>query len=478
MKLFIEVPEDKTLYHVLREKGFMKSAYCGGRGICGKCIVKINGKEELACLTFGPFKGEVEISEERLVSKGEVLSSIQIDHPQTGFGVALDLGTTGVEGALFDLSTGEFVESFKTLNFQSAFGADVVTRVELARESYEKERELLLESISFLLRQFGEEIKEVVVVSNPVMQHFLLGLLVAGFERFPFRLEREEETYITGRELGVSDFSNTVFYVPPPLKNFIGSDFLANLLYFESEGYRDFGVADLGTNAEMGIYRENKKVAASVPAGPAFEGVGLFSGMRAVEGAIYKVFFDGRTFRYLVIGGGKPQGICASGYFDVIYLLRNFGVINREGTFEENFNPLIGSYIREVEGQKAFVLYDDRDTLVAITQEDIRKFLLAKGAVYGGLSVLVEEAGVPQRLFFSGAFGSHIDRRSVKGVKLIPEEMPEAEPSGNVALKGAALLLGSRKQRERIRELKREIDVVELATNKTFEEKYIEGMEL
>lgn len=56
--------------------------------------------------------------------------------------------------------------------------------------------------------------------------------------------------------------------------------------------------------------------------------------------------------------------------------------------------------------------------------------------------------------------------------------MPEAEPSGNVALKGAALLLGSRKQRERIRELKREIDVVELATNKTFEEKYIEGMEL
>jgi len=281
-----------------------------------------------------------------------------------------------------------------------------------------------------------------------------------------------------GRELGISDFSNTVFYVPPPLKNFIGSDFLANLLYFENEGYKDFGVADLGTNAEMGIYRENKKVAASVPAGPAFEGVGLFSGMRAVEGAIYRVIFDGRAFRYLVIGGGKPQGICASGYFDVIYLLRSFGVINREGTFEENFNPLVGSYIREVEGQKAFVLYDDRDTLVAITQEDIRKFLLAKGAVYGGLSVLVEKAGAPQRLFFSGAFGSHIDRRSVKCVKLIPEEMPEAEPSGNVALKGAALLLGSREHRERIRELKREIDVVELATNKTFEEKYIEGMEL
>ena len=174
MKLKVSVPEGKTLYQVLREKGFMRSAYCGGRGICGKCIVKVGGKEELACLLFGPFEGEIELPEENLTSKGEILSDIPVESRE-GLGVAVDLGTTGAEAALFDLSTGKFIKSLKTLNFQSAFGADVVTRVELARENYEKERELLLKTLSFLLKEMGAPVKEAVVVSNSVIHHFLLG---------------------------------------------------------------------------------------------------------------------------------------------------------------------------------------------------------------------------------------------------------------------------------------------------------------
>ncbi len=477
MKLKVSVPEGKTLYQVLREKGFMRSAYCGGRGICGKCIVKVGEKEELACLLFGPFEGEVEIPEENLISKGEALPDIPVESRE-GFGVAVDLGTTGVEAALFDLSNGKFIKSLKTLNFQSAFGADVVTRVELARENYDKERELLLKTLSFLFKELGVPVKEAVVVSNSVIHHFLLGLPVSGFERFPFKLELEEEVCTTGRELGLEEFEDTVFYVPPPLKSFIGSDFFSNLLVLTKES-SNFGVADLGTNAEMGIWKEGEGVAASVPAGPAFEGVGLFSGMRAVEGAIYKVFFDGRDFRFLTIGNREPLGICASGYFDLIYLLKSFRVLTEEGTIRaENIPPLITQRIREINGERAFILYESEDVLIALTQSDIRKFLLAKGAVYGAFKTLSEEAGAPEKLFFSGAFGSHIDRRSVKGLKLIPENFPEPVAAGNLALKGASLLLGRREEREKIKEIKRAVQPVELATNKTFEKAYIEGMEL
>ncbi len=477
MKLKVSVPEGKTLYQVLREKGFMRSAYCGGRGICGKCIVKVGEKEELACLLFGPFEGEVEIPEENLISKGEALPDIPVESRE-GFGIAVDLGTTGVEAALFDLSNGKFIKSLKTLNFQSAFGADVVTRVELARENYDKERELLLKTLSFLFKELGVPVKEAVVVSNSVIHHFLLGLPVSGFERFPFKLELEEEVCTTGRELGLEEFEDTVFYVPPPLKSFIGSDFFSNLLVLTKES-SNFGVADLGTNAEMGIWKEGEGVAASVPAGPAFEGVGLFSGMRAVEGAIYKVFFDGRDFRFLTIGNREPLGICASGYFDLIYLLKSFRVLTEEGTIRaENIPPLITQRIREINGERAFILYESEDVLIALTQSDIRKFLLAKGAVYGALKTLSEEAGAPEKLFFSGAFGSHIDRRSVKGLKLIPENFPEPVAAGNLALKGASLLLGRREEREKIKEIKRAVQPVELATNKTFEKAYIEGMEL
>lgn len=476
MRLFVEVPSGESLYRVLRDRGLIRSAYCGGRGICGKCVVKVEGKEELACLLFGPFKGEVELPERELVRKGEELPPIAVDEGLKGFGVALDVGTTGVEAALFELGTGEFVESYKTVNLQTSFGADVVTRIEQARENYGRLRELLLETVELLLRQFKEKPSLVVAVSNPVIHHFFLGLPVKGFERYPFKLEVDEEVYATGRELSLDSFSDTVFYFPPPLKNFVGSDFLSNLLVLEKES-EDFVVADLGTNAEIGYYGKDRKLATSVPAGPAFEGVGLFSGMAASPGAIYKVFFDGRAFRFLTIGGEKPRGMCASAYFDLIYLLKSFRVLNREGTFTDSPPPLILRYIKEINGEKAFVLYDDGETVVALTQSDVRKFLLAKGAVYGALKVLGRDRE-PGELYFSGAFGSHVEPRSVKGVKLIPEGFPPPKAVGNLALRGASLMLGKKGERKRIGEIKGETEAVELAMNRDFERAYIEGMEL
>ena len=476
MKLTVEVPKGKTLYQVLRDRGLIRSAYCGGRGICGKCIVKVEGREELSCLLFGPFKGEVEVPDGELVRKGEKLPQIPVDENLKGFGVALDVGTTGVEAALFSLETGEFLDSYKAVNLQTSFGADVVTRVEQSRENYQTLRELLLQTVELLLKQFGREVSFVVAVSNPVIHHFLLNLPVKGFERYPFNLEVEDEVYLTGRELSLDSFPDTLFYFPPPLKNFVGSDFLSNFLVLE-ERSENFLVADLGTNAEIGYYTLNEKLATSVPAGPAFEGVGLFSGMAASPGAVYKVFFDGRSFRFLTIGGEKPKGMCASAYFDLIYLLKSFRAINREGTFTPNAPSLISHQIREVNGEKAFVLYDDGETVVALTQSDIRKFLLAKGAVFGALKVLSEGRDGGE-LFFSGAFGSHVDPRSVRGVKLIPEELPPPKAVGNLALRGASLMLGSREKRRRIKELKSETQVLELATSKEFERAYLEGMEL
>ncbi|WP_457679888.1 ASKHA domain-containing protein [Thermovibrio sp.] len=476
MKVKVSVPEGKTLYQVLRDEGFISSAYCGGRGICGKCLVKVNGKEELACLLFGPFEGEVELSDKELVRAGGELPPIPVDEGLKGFGVALDVGTTSVEAALFKLETGEFVSCFKSLNLQSSFGSDVVSRVEQAREAYCKERELLLETVELLLKQFKVKPSFVVAVSNPVIHHFLLNLPVSGFEKFPFKLYQTEEVCITGKELGFNDFSDALFYFPPPLKNFVGSDFLSNFLVLE-ELSDSFLVADLGTNAEMGLYGKSKKVATSVPAGPAFEGVGLFSGMSAERGAVYKVFFDGRAFRFLTVGGEKPKGLCASGYFDLIYYLKSFRALNSEGTFVENPPFLIKERIREINGEKAFVLYEDEETVVALTQTDLRKFLLAKGAVYGALKRLSQE-GSFKELFFSGAFGSHIWHRSIKALKLTPENFPEPKPMGNLALKGASLLLGSRRKRERIVSLKKETLSLELATDKGFEKAYIEGMEI
>ncbi len=478
MRIYVEVPEGKTLYQVLREKGLLKSAYCGGRGICGKCTVKVEGKEELACLLWGPFKGHVEVKDGEFLTTGERLGDIPVDSKKSGFGVALDLGTTGVEAALFDLSSGKFLGSLKTVNFQCSFGADVVTRIELARENYSEERKLLIKTVSFLISQFNVPVSEVVVVSNPVMHHFLLGAPVSCFERFPFRLEVTEEVYTTGRELEIEGLEEATVYLPPPLKNFVGSDFLANLLFL-TELHDDFAVSDLGTNAEMGIWKNGKALATSVPAGPAFEGVGLFSGMRAVEGAVYKVFFDGREIRFLTIGNVKPQGLCATGYIDLITLLKSFGIVSSQGSIvKDKVPPLFKRRIREIEGELSFVLYEDSETLIALTQSDVRKFLLAKGAVFAALKVLSGKIGNPREYFLSGAFGTHVNKRSIRALKLIPNSFPEPKALGNLALKGASLLLGSLKMRNKINEIKEKTEVVELATSKEFERAYLEGLEI
>lgn len=476
MRIYVEVPERKTLYHILREKGFLKSAYCGGRGICGKCKVRVEGKEELACLLWGPFEGYVELEDENFLSAGEKLPDITVDRKASGFGIALDLGTTGVEAALFDLSTGKFLKSLKTINFQSSFGADVITRVELARQSYSRERELLLETVSFLVSKFGVPIREVVIVSNPVMHHFFLGLPVSGFERFPFKLKVSEEVYTTGEELGIESLKSAEIYLPPPLKNFVGSDFLSNLLVL-TELYENFSVSDLGTNAEMGMWKEKRGIATSVPAGPAFEGVGLFSGMRAVEGAVYRVFFDGKEIKFLTIGNVKPLGMCATGYIDLIALLKSFGIISSQGAIVRKEIPIFNGRLKEINGELSFVLYEDSEVLIALTQSDVRKFLVAKGAVFGALKVLSEKFGIPEKFFLSGAFGSHINKKNLRTLKVIPADFPEPQAAGNLALKGASLLLGSLKMRDKIKEIKEKTEALELAANKEFEKAYIEGME-
>ncbi len=479
MKLFVSVPPGLTLYKVLREKGFMKSAYCGGRGICGKCTVRIEGREELACLVFGPFKGEIELHEEALLSTGERLSDISVESPRDAVGVALDIGTTSVEAAAFDLQSGKFIKSLKVLNFQTVFGADVVTRVEEAlKGNYNRERELLLQTVEFLLSSLGFDVSEIVAVSNSVVHHFLLGFPVEGFKSYPFSPHSVEPVETTGKELGLLKFRDTVFYIPPIVGSFVGSDFVANVYSLIKEGHRNFGVVDLGTNAEMGFIKRDEGVVTSVPAGPAFEGMGLFSGMRAVEGAIYRVFFDGRSFRFLTIGGKDPLGMCASAYFDLICLLKNFGGLNSEGTFVEDMPSFLKGYMEEVEGERAFVLFRDKEVLIALTQSDVRKFLLAKGAVYGGLFALAKRAGIPEELFFSGAFGSHLIPRTLSSLSVIPRGLPLPVPKGNLALKGASLLLSGERFKREVENLSGRIEHLELSTDREFEKGYIEGLEI
>ena len=50
--------DGETLLAALRNAGFSLSAACGGKGKCGKCRVRINGVQRLAC-RVAPAEGDV-----------------------------------------------------------------------------------------------------------------------------------------------------------------------------------------------------------------------------------------------------------------------------------------------------------------------------------------------------------------------------------------------------------------------------------
>ena len=93
----------------------------------------------------------------------------------------------------------------------------------------------------------------------------------------------------------------------------MGADAAACLLATGiAEGEEICALVDIGTNTEAFLGNRHRLLAASCPAGPAFEGGGVSFGMPALEGAIERVRLrDDGAVAVEVIGGGAPSASAA-----------------------------------------------------------------------------------------------------------------------------------------------------------------------
>ena len=68
---------------------------------------------------------------------------------------------------------------------------------------------------------------------------------------------------------------------------------------------------DVGTNGEIVLGSHEWLVTCACSAGPAFEGAGVVSGMRATKGAIEEVWINGEDYEpsSRVIGGGARRAV-------------------------------------------------------------------------------------------------------------------------------------------------------------------------
>ncbi|MCB9454236.1 MAG: DUF4445 domain-containing protein [Anaerolineaceae bacterium] len=423
------------------------------------------------------------------------------------YGLAVDIGTTTIVAHLCDLRTGAVLDTQAAMNPQVAFGEDVMSRISyvmMQADGLDTLHRAVIETLNTLAADatqvagvMMDDIYDVVVVGNTTMTHLFLGISPLEIGRAPFALVQRDAVDARVRDLNLKFNPAAAVHVLPSLGGHVGADTLAALLAETPYTGEDISlVVDVGTNAEVVIGNRHWMVAASSPTGPAFEGAQITHGMRAAPSAIENVRIDPQTGkpRFRVIGVESwsdtwdtppdllPIGICGSGIIDVVAELFLAGILLPDGGFNPSsscdwlqWHDDVGSYVLADTGQTA------TGHPIVITQRDVRNIQLAKGALYAGIKLLMQQTNIDHvdRIVLAGAFGSHIDIERAMILGLIPDcDLKRVYAVGNAAGDGARIALLNVEKRQEARQVVEHITYVELAANDDFQEAFVEALHL
>src|SRR5947207_6480986 len=125
---------------------------------------------------------------------------------------------------------------------------------------------------------------------------------------------------MTGRRALLPINPKARVYGAPIISGHLGADAAACMLAIDlAHEDRLVAMMDIGTNTELIVGNKDRILAASCPAGPAFEGGAIACGMPGLEGAIESVAInDDGAIQFSVIGNVRAEGICGSGLVELM----------------------------------------------------------------------------------------------------------------------------------------------------------------
>jgi uncharacterized 2Fe-2S/4Fe-4S cluster protein (DUF4445 family) len=397
-------------------------------------------------------------------------------------GLVADLGTTTVVLRLFDLETGEVVADGSFENPQRFGGSDVMSRIHY--DTHHKGK-LLQRTLAGYLTHAIEAfpvppatIYEMVVVGNPTMRDLFFRLDVYSIGQNPYRSiteldvaggKRSRTSLVASpRRLQLPIHPRARVYGLPIISGHVGADAAACMLAVDlARDERLVAVMDIGTNTELIVGNRHRVLAASCPAGPAFEGGKILFGMPGLPGAIEEVRIrDDGGVDTVVIDDLPPEGICGSGLVDALGELLRTGRMNALGRLED--------------GASEVVLDARGDVPIVLREADINELAQAKGANVAGLHAVFDEYGVGfddiEVFYLAGGFGRHLGVGSAKRIGLIPD-IPDERilQVGNAAIEGASIALLSKPRRDELEALVRRVTHCRLETHPSFFDFFVEG---
>lgn len=351
---------------------------------------------------------------------------------------AADIGTTTIAMLLYR-EDGSVEDRYMTVNPQTAYGADVLSRIRAAADAGraadmgDQVRQVLRQGILRFKKKLAprEELR-LVFAANTTMSYLLQGIDVQELGKAPFLVSHPKPADMDIEEVPCFGF--------PCFSAFVGGDILAGVLACRiAEREKLTLLIDLGTNGEIVLGNRRRRIACATAAGPAFE-------------------------------GGANRGVWGADMISILAALKREGCMDETGLLAEEFF------------EKGI-----RVGNVLVTEENVRSVQLAKAAVAAGIEVLLEKYGADaaqvDRVVLAGGFGYYLKPADAAEIGLFPPLLADkAVAGGNTALGGClaagrAIFTDGRAALEaQLEKIVEGTEIVNLAQEPSFEKTYIKRM--
>ena len=424
---------------------------CGGRGTCQKCAVEVDGEKVLSCRYEIHSDITVRLPDHREIFS--VTGAWETGEQTENMCLALDIGTTTLALALVSADRREIVKVLTRTNPQSAFGADVMSRIDYCgKNGVKRLQKAVTEKINQMVGELADRnIRRMFVSGNATMLHLFFGVDPTPMGKAPYTPAFLNSRCCPAETLGICGVEEVISL--PSISAFVGADLVAGLNFVGMPQEGNFNLLiDLGTNAEIVLYSRDKAICTAAAAGPCFEGANIRCGMSAEDGAIWAYEWE----KPLTVGDKPPRGICGTGLIDLIAVLLGQEIIEESGYMEEEFQITEG---------------------VSLCQADVRQFQVAKSAVCSAVLTLLEKQGIGfadlDKVYLSGGFSGKINIQNAGKVGLLPEQLL----SKCVAVKNSSLL-GTAKFACEMNDLSAYLtaEYVDLSADARFSDRFVENM--
>ena len=410
------------------------------------------------------------------------------------FGIALDIGTSGLRCQAIDLDTKETVSTAMTSRHPIP-GMNVIDHVNFAMDSGpDVANGLMIRAINNLFKLLEidlSKVSKIAVCGNPfqlsIFQNIeIRDLAYAGksmIKRLGIVPPDRNGAIVKASELGIKGIDADVI-IPPAVAHEIGADAMAMLTetgVLEKEGTRI--VIDYGTNAEMALLHDGNIFTGSAAAGPALEGQQIKEGMLAAPGAISNIEIRENGWMCYVLDDtllpregdtvdpvtgnvsaegemhGKATGITGTGVVAAIACGFDSGLVS-------------GSTVKTPDG--ALHLQNG----ICIDSKDIDEAGKAIGAIRAGYLTLMMAAGIwvsdVSSAYMSGASGLYVDAKKAQKIGLVTPGACEIVQYGNTSIMLARRMVTGERTMEDLREMTKKLRAQHcmFASSKEFKDIY------